>query len=132
MWEYLECMSSCLSLTWLLVGDCIQVLSTSEKRGDGMVSTKNMESLRHMFSTCSLVDLGLSSCPFTWTNMRSGTAYIRECLDRAFANHNYVQHFERAMVVHLTQTRSDHNPLLIKEREGSGMRVNRPFKVLHA
>lgn len=109
-----------MSLTWLLVGDCIQVLSASEKRGDGMVSTKNMESLRHMVSTCSLVDLGLSSCPFTWTNMRFGIAYIRECLDRAFANHNFVQHFVGAMVVHLTQT---HVTTLVRRRRNMIIRL---------
>lgn len=108
-------------------------MSVNKKRGGGSVSPRNKEGLRMMIVNYSLVDLGFSEYPFTWTNLRLGVACIMERFDQGFENQNFVQQFDRTTVVHLTWTRSDHNTLLIKEHtESIRSTISLPFKMLHA
>lgn len=65
LWEYFERLRQCVTLQWMLVGDYNQVLSVIEKKGGGPVCFRNMEGPRRVVTTCSLVDLGFSSSPYT-------------------------------------------------------------------
>jgi hypothetical protein len=63
--------------------------------------------------SCSLFDLGFTRARFTWSNGRHGEDLIRERLDRAVANRDWISLYcER--VVHVLAARSyDHMPLLM-------------------
>lgn len=65
LWEYVERLGQCVTLLWMLVGDYNQVLLVTEKRGGGPICFRNMEGLRRVVTTCSLVDLGFSGSPYT-------------------------------------------------------------------
>lgn len=61
----------------------------------------------------SLVDLGYNGNTFTWTNARDGMEIIRERLNRALANPEWLVKFPHTQVTHLTRTHSDHCPILV-------------------
>lgn len=84
LWQYILQLGPLITLPWLLLGDFNQVLSGSEKKGGCPVNQRNMAALQAVVTGCSLVDMGFSGPRFTWSNMRLGSAAIRERLDRGF------------------------------------------------
>lgn len=122
LWLYLEELGRVMSLPWLLLGDFNQVLRRSEKRGGGPLRAQNTHQFAHMISVYALLDLGFSGPAFTWDNMRQGCCNIKERLDRALCNHDWVQLFSAATVQHLPCTRSDHVPLLLSSPASSPLR----------
>lgn len=112
LWEYLERLHTCISLPWLLLWAFNQVLSATEKAGGNPVNRRNILAMQQMVSTCSLIDLGFSGSPFTWSNMRVGTSCIKERLDMGLCNQQFLHRFPDTLVLHLPRVRSDHHPYL--------------------
>jgi hypothetical protein len=61
----------------------------------------------------ALVDLGFVGNRFAWSNHRSGSANIRERLDRGFANQNWVHIFPNSLINHFPAIQSNHCPILL-------------------
>lgn len=95
-------------------GDFNQVLSCFEKKGGYSVHTRNILAFQNVVSQCLLTDLGFSGTPFTWTNMRAGTANIKERLNRGTCNQDFLLKFLHYLVIHLPRTKFDHHPILVK------------------
>lgn len=67
--------SSCES--WVCIEDFNDILSSNEKvRGKTFLVDRSC--LKKFVDEMRVLDIGFMSCPFTWTNGRSGTANIRE------------------------------------------------------
>nr|XP_048323112.1 uncharacterized protein LOC125420506 [Ziziphus jujuba var. spinosa] len=77
------------------------------------------------------IDLGFIGHPFTSYNKRGGQANIKEHLDPALVSPEWHCFFDRASLIHLTATRSDHVPILlclVLDHE----KAPRPFRFLEA
>lgn len=128
LWTYLQQLGCCIPIPWMILGDFNHVLLVTEKQGGCPAGLRNMVSLRNVMLHCSLVNLGYSGCPFTWSNMRVGAANIKERLDRGLGNQAFLHKFPTVMVTHLPPTRSDHHPILLKEPSaGIPSRFERPL-----
>jgi hypothetical protein len=90
------------------LGDFNEILFTHEKEGGNQRPQPYMQSFRDVLSECALEDLGFSGNPFTWKR-----GMIRERLDRAVANGNWMIMHPGATLQHLEFTRSDHRPILL-------------------
>lgn len=66
------------------------------------------------------MDLGFIGPQFTWDNMRMGQANIKERLDRALYNQEWLSLFPDTGVWHLLRTRSDHVSLLLRSQASGG------------
>jgi hypothetical protein len=75
----------------------------------------------------ALVDLGFVGNRFTWSNHRSGSANIRERLDRGFANQNWVHIFPNSLIKHFPAIQSDHCPILLST-SGSYQNIPKLFR----
>ena len=69
---------------------------------------RQMESFREAMNVCGFQDLGFSRPKFTWCNMQEGSNRIHLKLDRAFANSEWINHFNNIRVHHFTKSTSDH------------------------
>ena len=98
---------------WLVAGDLNEVLNSNEKMGGKSVSHGQGRLCKDWMVANSLMDLGFQGPRFTWTNGRDGGAVIKERLDRALANAEWLDIFPDTKVIHLPRTFSDHCPILI-------------------
>lgn len=55
-----------------------------------------------------MVDLEFKGQVFTWSNGHSDSSLIKERLDRAMGNINFILEFPRALVFHVDFIESDH------------------------
>lgn len=65
-------------------------------------------SLRECINKCELIDLGFTGPKCTWSNLREGRSLIKERIDKAYCNEEWIKSFPEAIVRHLPRTRSDH------------------------
>lgn len=82
-----------------------------------------------MVSHKGFVDLGYEGAAFMWNHGVSVETRRSAILDRALCDDSWRCLFPSAQVRHLTQSHSDHNPLLPEMEEGGSKRLGaRPFK----
>uniref|UniRef100_A0A2N9J763 CCHC-type domain-containing protein n=1 Tax=Fagus sylvatica TaxID=28930 RepID=A0A2N9J763_FAGSY len=96
--------------------------------GGNSPSNSRMAEFRNCINACNMIDLGFSGPKFTWSNCHDINSLIMEWLDRAFANPNWRILFPEASVSHLTQTHSDHCPLLLTLCPIIPRSLPRPFR----
>lgn len=62
-----------------------------------------------------------------------GAANVREYLDRGLENQEFLASFPNTTVTYLPQTRSDHHPICVRDREDlNQLRLEKPFRMLDA
>lgn len=59
------------------------------------------------------IDLGFTKGRFTWDNGQSGLALIRERLDRAVADHQWILLYLKAIIKHLAIKNLNHCPIIL-------------------
>lgn len=113
---------------WLLIGDLNEVLDSSEKFGGRSIVGKQLFLKDFLFCVAG-VDIGFYGRKYTWENKHEGLSLIKEHIDRAVADHAWLQLFPNAKVTLLTLEDSDHVPLLLHVMK-VGKEGRRPFKFL--
>ena len=88
-WSLLRCLNSFNPYSWLCLGDFNEILEADEKFRGVPKSRRQMQDFRDTLTSCNLHDLGFVGPKFTWNNMREGEFFIKERLDRIFANENW-------------------------------------------
>ncbi|KAG5528802.1 hypothetical protein RHGRI_029458 [Rhododendron griersonianum] len=113
VWEDLRRIGRSEKFPWLCMGDFNEVLSSTDKRGGNLPSHRRLGSFRDMLNDCGLVDLEFKGPKFTWRNNRAAGDLIMERIDMAFANANWREEFDQAIVFVEAAIGSDHNPLIL-------------------
>jgi hypothetical protein len=114
-WEKIRELKQNLNLPWIMMGDFNEILFSNEKEGGNPRPHDYMQAFRDALTDCGLEDIGYTGNHYTWKPGR-----IRERLDRAVANGEWVSMHLNAVLSHLEYTRSDHRPLLLDtEYQGS-------------
>ncbi|CAI9089662.1 OLC1v1024278C1 [Oldenlandia corymbosa var. corymbosa] len=111
----------------LIKGDVNNVLSHEEKQGGLPVSLNEVEGFRMAIDECQLEHLLCQGGFFTWNDRQLGTYRISAKLDRVLINGEWLKRFEEIFVTVLTESISNHCPLLVKW-EYHSCRTNRYFK----
>jgi hypothetical protein len=114
----------------MCVGDFNEILIQEEKMGAVLWKESQMDQFRSVLESCSLFDLGFNGARFTWSNGRHGEDLIKERLDRAVANREWISLY-RERAVHVLMARSsDHRPLLMcfSHKIEEGMNTHKGFK----
>ncbi|XP_025702728.1 uncharacterized protein [Arachis hypogaea] len=96
-----------------IIGDFNTITNQREKKGRNEKSPASMACFNNFFNDCELVDIGMIGRPFTWSNRRTRGDLIQERLDRVLAGNGWLQKYQNAAVLRLSESGSDHAPLLL-------------------
>lgn len=115
LWENLKHIKDTYNHKWLIGGYFNELLNNSEKRGGRPICRSRTKELWNVLNYCELLDLGFQGSNFAWWNKRfkDKSKLIRERLDRFLATDDWIYTFPDAHAKHLSQTHSDHCPLLL-------------------
>ncbi|KAF4347147.1 hypothetical protein G4B88_007902 [Cannabis sativa] len=120
-----------LNHPWLLMGDLNTITGQQDKFGGREVEESDGSDLNDLLDATGGVDLGCVGNLFTWTNGRNFQDLIKERLDRALCDPEWMVSYPKAGVRALAIKDSDHAPLvldLLLDRE----RFHTPFRYLDA
>ncbi|XP_072087095.1 uncharacterized protein [Arachis hypogaea] len=112
--EELTTMSQHLEGKVIIAGDFNAITSQAEKEGGGQKSATTIATFTNFIDSNELVDIGMVGRPFTWTNRRQGEDLVKERLDRYLVGMEWKLKFSNAVVHRLTESGSDHAPILME------------------
>ena len=112
-WSLLRKLSELQSEAWMVMGDCNEILDSSEKLGGGDRPMRQMEAFRRTLYDCAITDLGFYGPKFTWNNCKEEGNFIQERLDKGVANKEWCSRFPNFCISMEVVACSDHNPILL-------------------
>ncbi|XP_028089100.1 uncharacterized protein LOC114289558 [Camellia sinensis] len=128
LWDNLMLLSATHSSPWLMLGDFNEILTSADKFGGRALQPHRARRFQECIDECGMIDLGFAGPRFTWTNLRSTGALIRERLDRCWCNNSWQLLYPETKVLHLPRVHSDHCPILLDTDPSSTLRPTRPFR----
>lgn len=117
--------------SWFVGGDFNEILHNGEKEGGRIRSANHMSAFNSALIDCGLTDMGFEGRQFTWSNNQAAPRTVRCRLDRVWINQPARLQFPSAVVTHIEQPGSDHNPLLLQFERTSHLPSSgrgRPFR----
>ncbi|XP_071905690.1 uncharacterized protein [Coffea arabica] len=112
-WKVLTVRKQLWGDKWLLAGDFNDILSNEEKWGGRARDERSVKDFNSFIENNSLMDLGFTGNPWTWSNNCENRREIRQRLDRGLSTINWCQNFDKAKCEHVETLGSDHSMLLI-------------------
>ncbi|XP_038719958.1 uncharacterized protein LOC120012588 [Tripterygium wilfordii] len=114
-WDLLKSLRPSPQMGWLCLGDFNAIMNLTEKVGGSVLIGSHMSSFSAAISSAGLVDLGDQGQRFTWSNKRKVLgSFIKERLDRAFGNVEWINMVGLFEVKSFGVSNSDHCCLEIK------------------
>lgn len=95
--------------------------------GANIPNPGRIRDLHKLLQECCLSDLECKGPRFTWRNNKSNGDFIMERIDMGFANVNWRETFDKALIFVEVAVGSDHNPLLL-DTDFSLKKVIRQFR----
>ncbi|XP_042958196.1 uncharacterized protein LOC122293792 [Carya illinoinensis] len=114
-WQLLQMLKPSSPIAWLCAGDFNEILHQKEKVGGASRPYRQIESFRMVVDSCGLNDIHSQGLRFTWSSNRCGKAFIKERIDRAFANKKWNELFKNGSCTILAAIKSYHSPLVIEK-----------------
>ncbi|KAL2943893.1 LINE-1 retrotransposable element ORF2 protein [Bienertia sinuspersici] len=108
------------------MGDFNCVMNIEERIGNA-VRQREMEPMRRCISECELQDIPYSGHFYTWSNKQATEDRVWSKLDRVMANQIWLEKFQSANAVFLTEGCSDHWPAILRMNSEVG-KGRKPFK----
>ncbi|XP_042969166.1 uncharacterized protein LOC122301869 [Carya illinoinensis] len=115
-WQLLHMLKPTTPMAWLCAGDFNEILYQKEKLGGASRPYKQIEEFRQVVERCGLSDLQSRGQKYTWANNKFGGDFIKERIDRAFANKEWSNLHSLASCTILPAVNSDHSPLYINKQ----------------
>jgi hypothetical protein len=112
---------------WLCIGDFNMILSQSTTFGGRPYACSLNDPFHNFLDSFSMIDLGFSGNPFTWSNKQQGSHLIKEQLDRGLATSQWIHLFPHFSIQHLLAYLYDHN-LIILDIAAPDLSLPRPFR----
>lgn len=129
-WTTMETFVDDVRGAWMIIWDLNEVLEDQEKLGGRPVWKKQLF-LKSFCMDSSGIDLGYTRNEFTWCNGQSGLACIKERIDIAIADQEWIVQFPKAAVEHFLAECSDHS-LITLRMDGAELFNYRPFRFIKA
>lgn len=101
-------------LPWYITGDFNDMLYSKDKMGQHAHPQSLMDGFRRVIDDCKLIELDLEGGQFTWEKSRGTENWVRERLDRAFADEQWWRRFPLCKLSVFHTTKSDHDPLYLE------------------
>lgn len=97
---------------WCCIGDFNDIFEFDEKEGGRPKEKRKIDTFRSMVEECGLYNVSFQGQKFTLTGIREGEV-IRERLDRALVNFEWLQVFPICQGFNLNAVGSDHSPIIL-------------------
>lgn len=127
-WEMLRKLSSSSNLPWFIFGDFNDLLYASDKHGTNPHPQHLVEGFRMAIEDCGLTEIDLLRGEFTWEKSKGSTNWVRERVDRAFANNTWWMKFPLCKLSTTHTISSDHDPIILETVSVSYSRKQFRFK----
>ncbi|OMO88292.1 reverse transcriptase [Corchorus capsularis] len=111
-WALLRSLCDRYSIPWLCAGDFNELISSAEKEGGALRSSRQMDLFKSVIDYCGFHELPVVGPLMTWHRRIKGEL-VFERLDRSFATESWWRKFGSSFEKHLISSASDHLPLLI-------------------
>lgn len=105
---------------WLIMGDFNEILGQEDKEGGAMRSDSQIQAFRSAVEVCALQPLNYRGSHFTWIR-HNIDGCIKERLDWAMANEEWLKCFPNNVLTHLDFFHSDHRALLLCCEDTNGL-----------
>ncbi|BFG14668.1 hypothetical protein CerSpe_009420 [Prunus speciosa] len=99
---------------WMIIGDMNEVAWQHEKDGGNGWNSSRRRFLVEFMNSSNLVDLGFKGQSFTWQRCCEEDVTIRERLDRAIVNPEWLEFWQNTCVTQCAKIGSDHCPLVLE------------------
>ena len=113
-WALLEHLKIFQPQPWVCIRDFNEILTQEEKTRPVVRKERQMDQFRNALEACQLKDLGYKGAMHMWNNGRHDGNFIKERLDRAMANREWLALFREVIVFVLAARASGHKPLLLQ------------------
>ncbi|XP_074347681.1 uncharacterized protein LOC141686552 [Apium graveolens] len=112
-WSLIRRLADISNVPWCIWGDFNDLLFASDKKGTIAHPQYLLDGFRKVIEECQLDEINLRGGKFTWERGRGTNAWVREKLDRGFANAGWLAKFpaNNLKVVHAPV--SDHEPIVL-------------------
>ncbi|XP_074348383.1 uncharacterized protein LOC141687114 [Apium graveolens] len=102
-----------VNIPWCICGDFNDMLYTSDKAGTHPHPQNLLDGFRSAIEDCGLDELELTGGEFTWEKSKGTSNWVRERLDRVFANNLWWRKFPLCNLAVKHTTKSDHDPIIL-------------------
>lgn len=113
-WEMLRQLARVDPLPWCIFGDFNDMLFASDKSGKHPHPQNLLDGFRSVIEDCELTEVELTGGEFTWEKSKGTPNWVRERLDRAFAENNWWQKFPLCKLTVTHTIYSDHDPIILE------------------
>lgn len=111
-WDLLNRLGDLFNYPWIIGGDFNEILGIEEKDGGRLRSQAQIEAFSETIDNCLLKDMGWAGDKFTWRRGNRKDSWIRERLDRIFANQEMINQCQNIKIQHHGCHHSDHRAIL--------------------
>ncbi|XP_074336668.1 uncharacterized protein LOC141673834 [Apium graveolens] len=127
-WELIYKLSTVSTLPWCIMGDFNDLLYPTDKEGTHPHPNYLMNGFRNALEMSSLSEIDLSGGRFTWEKGRGTNAWVKERLDRGFANANWWSLFPLCNLKVVATAVSDHEAIFLQLVEATVSKKTFRFK----
>lgn len=114
LWQKLSFLQSQHSVPWSFIGDFNAIMGAHENSGNIPPARQPIRDFQNFTNAHDLIHLPTRGVTYTWDNRRLGRRHTKRRLDRAICNHSFLDLCSFISCSTLTNTTSDHYPLLFQ------------------
>lgn len=115
-------------IPWCIYGDFNDMLYASDKNGNHPHPQNLLDGFKTTIEEIGLSELDLTGGEYTWEKSKGSSNWVRERLDRAFANYDWWQKFPLCKLSVTHTIYSDHDPIIMELFDTSYSRKQFRFK----
>ncbi|XP_074346737.1 uncharacterized protein LOC141685542 [Apium graveolens] len=119
-WNLLQKLRYTTTGPWLVMGDFNEILSQDDKDGGGVKSEAQIKAFQLSREACDIQPLDYKGDHYTWVS-KTDDGSLKERLDWAMVNKEWVEWFPDNHLVHLDFFQSDHRALYVGFQDGSNL-----------
>ncbi|XP_074355844.1 uncharacterized protein LOC141695503 [Apium graveolens] len=113
-WCFLRWLVRSDNIPWCIVGDFNDMLCASDKMGPHPHPQLLLDGFKAIIDECGLLEVDLKGGDYSWEKSKGKLNWVRERLDRAFADANWWRKFPLCKLSVIHTIKSDHDPILLE------------------
>ncbi|XP_074346921.1 uncharacterized protein LOC141685732 [Apium graveolens] len=113
-WNLIRSLVKHDNIPWCIFGDFNNMLFVSDKAGSHLHPQSLLEGFKSAIEDSGLVELDLIGGAFMWEKSRGTENWVRERLDRAFADDPWWRKFSLCKLSVTHSIKSDHDPIFLE------------------
>lgn len=113
-WDFIRSLASRSQLPWCIFGDFNDLLYSINKKGKHPHPKRLLSGFKNAIEDCSLAEVELQGCGFTYEKSKGTADWVLERLDRAFSNDSWWHMFPLCTLTMFHAVVSDHESIKLE------------------